>query len=593
MKFVLESYLQLLATIQGTQLAADGAIDVPASTFFVLNALQDAENLLVVAHGPLGYLPLSLLPTAPVELEPHAGALFSNHRKVPWLVRSHAVTMLPSVASLKTLRGLPPGKENRKAFAGFGDPLFRVNQMVAKPEKDTARAMTTRQAMKTGNQQEAEVLKNKAAKEEGRREVPINEFFDLAVRGPVSALRGVVVGGVDVNAKNDLGKTALMVASTRGKMAIVEYLVAAGADLDIRDSQGYTALHEAAFEGHVLIVRHLVDAGAEFDPNDGVSEGIFGMMGRREIVQILREAEQTPGAERKRKTEEVARLKAEAERKRKAARLKAESDRQRQLAALKKNLDEKLITQEQYVTSRGINIRGLPVRLRATPKTTELDSANLSRLPPLPDTADEVRSIAVALQADLTEDVFLGSRANERTLKALDLSGYKVVAFATHGLVPGDLDGLMQPALALSAPDVAGGKGDGLLTMGEIMGLKLDADWVVLSACNTGSGAGAGAEAVSGLGQAFFYAGTRALLVSNWPVETTSAKALTTGLFRRQAKDATLARAEALRRAMLAMIDEGGYVDPKTGEKVFSYAHPIFWAPFSLIGDGGGGKPAS
>jgi CHAT domain-containing protein len=178
-------------------------------------------------------------------------------------------------------------------------------------------------------------------------------------------------------------------------------------------------------------------------------------------------------------------------------------------------------------------------------------------------------------------------------LKALDLSGYKVVAFATHGLVPGDLDGLMQPALALSAPDVAGGKGDGLLTMGEIMGLKLDADWVVLSACNTGSGAGAGAEAVSGLGQAFFYAGTRALLVSNWPVETTSAKALTTGLFRRQAKDATLARAEALRRAMLAMIDEGGYVDPKTGEKVFSYAHPIFWAPFSLIGDGGGGKPAS
>ena len=68
---------------------------------------------------------------------------------------------------------------------------------------------------------------------------------------------------------------------------------------------------------------------------------------------------------------------------------------------------------------------------------------------------------------------------------------------------------------------------DGLLTMGEILGLKLDADWVVLSACNTGSGEGAGAEAVSGLGRAFFYAGTRALLVSNWPVETTSARELT------------------------------------------------------------------
>ncbi len=142
-------------------------------------------------------------------------------------------------------------------------------------------------------------------------------------------------------------------------------------------------------------------------------------------------------------------------------------------------------------------------------------------------------------------------------------------------------------------PDVAGVDGHGLLTMGEIMGLKLDADWVVLSACNTGSGQGAGAEAVSGLGRAFFYAGTRALLVSNWPVETTSAKVLTTDLFRRQAKEASLTRAEALQRAMLALIDEGGYVDPQTGKMVFSYAHPIFWAPFSLIGDGGGGKPAS
>ena len=102
-----------------------------------------------------------------------------------------------------------------------------------------------------------------------------------------------------------------------------------------------------------------------------------------------------------------------------------------------------------------------------------------------------------------------------------------------------------------------------------------------------------GAEAVSGLGRAFFYAGTRALLVSNWPVETTSAKTLTTDLFRRQAKDPTLSRAEALRRTMVGLIDRGGYVDPKTGKTVFSYAHPLFWAPFTLIGDGGGGTPAS
>jgi CHAT domain-containing protein len=146
---------------------------------------------------------------------------------------------------------------------------------------------------------------------------------------------------------------------------------------------------------------------------------------------------------------------------------------------------------------------------------------------------------------------------------------------------------LTQPALALSSPKVVDDREDGLLTMGEILGLKLNADWVVLSACNTGSGEGAGAEAVSGLGRAFFYAGTRALLVSNWPVETTSAMTLTTDLFRRQFEDPALARAKALRQAILALMDGPGFADPSTGEVIFSYAHPIFWAPFSLVGDGG------
>ena len=94
--------------------------------------------------------------------------------------------------------------------------------------------------------------------------------------------------------------------------------------------------------------------------------------------------------------------------------------------------------------------------------------------------------------------------------------------------------------MALTSPDVAGLDGDGLLTMEKILGLKLDADWVVLSACNTAAGNGAGAEAVSGLGRAFFYAGARALLVTHWPVETTSARALTTQVFKRQAAEPQL-----------------------------------------------------
>ena len=134
----------------------------------------------------------------------------------------------------------------------------------------------------------------------------------------------------------------------------------------------------------------------------------------------------------------------------------------------------------------------------------------------------------------------------------------RIVAFATHGLVPGDLDGLTQPALALTAPDVAGVKGDGLLTMEKILALKLDADWVVLSACNTAAGAGAGAEAASGLGSAFFYAGTRALLVTNWSVHSASARELIADLFRRQSADPALSRGEALRQAMMALLDGPG-----------------------------------
>ena len=144
-------------------------------------------------------------------------------------------------------------------------------------------------------------------------------------------------------------------------------------------------------------------------------------------------------------------------------------------------------------------------------------------------------------------------------MKSADLSGFKIVAFATHGLVPGELDGLTQPALALSAPSVSGDEGDGLLTMEEILSLKLDADWVVLSACNTGAGAGAGAEAASGLGRAFFYAGTRALLVTNWSVHSQSAKDLITDLFKRQADDPKLTRGEALRQAMVALMDGKGF----------------------------------
>lgn len=213
----------------------------------------------------------------------------------------------------------------------------------------------------------------------------------------------------------------------------------------------------------------------------------------------------------------------------------------------------------------------------------KISSARLSNLVRLEETAQEVRAIARALGADENGNVFLGAEANEAQVKSMDLSDRRVLVFATHGLVPGDLDGLYQPALALTNPELAGVEGDGLLTMAEVLDLRLNADWVVLSACNTAAAEGIGAEAVSGLGRAFFYAGTKAVLATHWAVESQSAQLITTSLFAEFGRGT--GRAEALRMAMGMVVDREGIMDG--GTMVASYAHPLFWAPFALFGDGG------
>jgi CHAT domain-containing protein len=330
-----------------------------------------APQLLVIAHGPLARIPFSLVATAAGE-RPQAGGLpFAEYRAVPWLVRQKAISHLPTASALVTLRALPPRAAARRAFAGFGDPVFS-------------------------------------------------------------------------------------------------------------------------------------------------------------------------------------------------------RDEERQLAAAASDPEA----------------RGPALRVRAVGASAQLDSVRLAQLPRLPDTADEIRGIAAALGAREEEDVFLRARANEKEVKSRDWSGTRVLAFATHGLTAGEIDGLEQPALALSAPDVAGIEGDGLLSMDEILALKLDADWVLLSACNTAAGERAGAEAVSGLGRAFFFAGARALLVSSWPVETESTRLLVTRTLEHYVKTPGTARAEALRRAMLDLIEREAARAPD-GSPAYSYAHPLFWAPFSLHGEGG------
>jgi CHAT domain-containing protein len=193
--------------------------------------------------------------------------------------------------------------------------------------------------------------------------------------------------------------------------------------------------------------------------------------------------------------------------------------------------------------SSTIELASRRATLRNSPKTRSVSSAAIGNLPRLPDTRREITSIATALGAVTDRDVYLGKRAHEGQVKGMDLKPYKVISFATHGLVSGDLDGLDQPALALTSPTVSGVDGDGLLTMEEILGLRLNAEWVVLSACNTAAASGAGAEAISGLGRAFFYAGARALLVSNWPVHSGATTELMRNLFALQSANPTLNRA--------------------------------------------------
>jgi CHAT domain-containing protein len=110
--------------------------------------------------------------------------------------------------------------------------------------------------------------------------------------------------------------------------------------------------------------------------------------------------------------------------------------------------------------------------------------------------------------------------------------------------------------------------------------LKLDADWVILSACNTAAPDGApGAEGLSGLARAFFHAGSRSLLVSHWKVLSDASVRITTGAIDALVREPAVGRAEAVRQSMMKLLDDRTLPD--------EYAHPAIWAPFSLIGEGG------
>lgn len=220
-----------------------------------------------------------------------------------------------------------------------------------------------------------------------------------------------------------------------------------------------------------------------------------------------------------------------------------------------------------------------PVYEKASEKKAKGDSIWGGVFPKLPETAEEAREIAMLFESPTESDPLQlrEQAARSRVLELNDqqrLDDYRYLLFATHGILPGEIDRITQPALVLTHPEKDGG--DGFLTMADVFGLDLNAELVSLSACNTGMGERVRGEGVLGLSRAFMYAGTPAVAMTLWSVESLSAKELSVGLFRHLKE--TSQPAEALRQIKLEML---------RGEMGEAYRHPRYWAPLVVFGDAG------
>jgi CHAT domain-containing protein len=162
-----------------------------------------------------------------------------------------------------------------------------------------------------------------------------------------------------------------------------------------------------------------------------------------------------------------------------------------------------------------------------------------------------------------------GTEANETNLKRNELSKYRYLVLATHGLLDNKISGIMEPALVLG--QVGNKEGDdGFLTMSEIMDLRLNCSVAALTACETGSGKLVNGEGVMGLGRAFQYAGANSVLASLWSVAEDSTVTLVERFFYYLQSDKD--KSTALRMA-------------RNDIRKIGYDHPFFWAPFILIGE--------
>ncbi len=247
------------------------------------------------------------------------------------------------------------------------------------------------------------------------------------------------------------------------------------------------------------------------------------------------------------------------------SKLREDANRSGMFAGLAPIFSDKGVRERTVLGATTRSVNASDEERKAVTRSITIDG---ERFAELTESENEVRGIEKLFESrGRPAKIFLHGNARESELKSRDAETYRFIHIATHGLINEDEPKLS--GIIFAAPD-SGSSEDGVLYTGEVYNLRLNADLVVLSACQTGLGTIAKGEGILGLTRGFMYAGARNVLVSLWQVADKSTSELMVQFYRNILMGQPYSA--ALRNAKLSLI---------AGSK---YAHPVEWSPFVLTG---------